>query len=257
MSFTVAAMMCVYNEADILQYTIRHLLEQGIQVYVIDNWSTDGSYEIAREFPLLGMERFPEAPSKYYSWIPLLKRVEELAYTCGADWVLHHDADEIRRSDGAGESLLDGFARVDEQGYSAVNFRAYHFWATDDSYKGDPEAHFRYYKGGHLDGRMRHTKAWKRTEYRVDLVSSGGHIAKFPNARIYPESFVLKHYPLRSTEQARRKIALERVGRYDPDERRLGWHTHYDRLFESKQWLADRNELTLWSEDSRLAAPST
>src|SRR6185503_527627 len=57
--FSVTAFMTVFNEADILPWTIRHLIEQGVAVYVIDNWSTDDSAKIAQAFPLVGYERFP------------------------------------------------------------------------------------------------------------------------------------------------------------------------------------------------------
>ena len=43
--------------------------------------------------------------SKWYSWKPLLRRVEELAFRCASDWSVHHDADEIRRSPRPGENI--------------------------------------------------------------------------------------------------------------------------------------------------------
>ena len=97
--FSVTAFMCVFNEADILPYTLRHLVDQGVDVHVIDNWSTDGSDLIAQQFPLVGFERFPsEGDGGIYSWRLLLRRVEALATASRASWCVHHDADEIRRS---------------------------------------------------------------------------------------------------------------------------------------------------------------
>ena len=52
--FNVTAFMCVFNEADILPWTLKHLIDQGVQVHVIDNWSTDGSDRIAKRLPLAG-----------------------------------------------------------------------------------------------------------------------------------------------------------------------------------------------------------
>ena len=57
--FNVTAFMCVFNEADILPWTLKHLIDQGVDVHVIDNWSTDGSDRIAQRFPFAGFEQFP------------------------------------------------------------------------------------------------------------------------------------------------------------------------------------------------------
>ena len=247
MSFSATAFICLYNEADIIGWVLQHLHEQGVGVHVVDNWSSDGSAEIARGFPLVGYEKFPvEGPSAYYSWQPLLKRVEELAFVSDADWCIHHDADEIRRSPRPGESLLDGLARVSEQRYTAVNFQVFHFLPVDDTYAGDPERHFRYYTQDHGDCRMRQVKAWKRTQHRVDMASNGGHYAGFPGIEVCPEFFVLKHYPLRTSVQAARKVLTERVGRYDPRERAMDWHVQYLELAKTRAWLSRKEDLQEW-----------
>lgn len=249
MPFSATAFMCMYNEADVVGFVVRHLLEQGIGVHVVDNWSTDGSAEIVRELPLVGYEKFPaDGPSLYYSWGKLLQRVEQLSFISGADWCVHHDADEIRRSSRKGESLLDGFARVGAQNYTAVNFQVYHFLATDDSYAGDPEKHFKYYTMDHGDCSMRQVKAWKHTGHRVDLASTGGHFANFPSVSVFHENFVLKHYPLRTSEQAARKVLAERVGRYDPAEIARRWHVQYQELARTREWLKRPEDLTRWED---------
>jgi glycosyltransferase involved in cell wall biosynthesis len=250
MSFKTLAIICLYNEADILRYTLKHLSEQGVHVYIVDNHSTDGSDQIANEFPLAGYEKFPlDGPSKYYSWIPLLKRVEEIAFLQPFNtWVTHHDADEIRRSPRKGESLVEGFARIQQSGYNAINFQVYHFMPVDDLYTGDPEKHFRYYTTDHGDCRMRQVKAWQNTGFKVDLASTGGHYANFPGVHVSPEKFILKHYPLRTIEQSKRKVLQERLTRYDPVELAKGFHVQYNNLGKNRQWLHDPSTLTKWED---------
>ncbi len=66
-SYRVVAFIPVYNEADIIESTIRHLGESGVQVYVLDNWSNDGTWELVRKNAsgnLIGAERFLGGPSK-------------------------------------------------------------------------------------------------------------------------------------------------------------------------------------------------
>lgn len=254
MAFKVTAFMCVYNEADILPWTLRHLLDQGISVHVIDNWSTDNSahcvFDAMQCSRAVQYELFPaSSPSPYYSWRPLLHRVEQLAAESGADWCIHHDADEIRRSPRSGETLLKAFERVDAEGYNVVNHKVYHFMPTDDDYKGDPERHFRYYMQDHDNTTDRHLKAWKNTGERVDLASSGGHIARFNGMKVSPELFVLKHYPMRTSEQAERKVLRERLARYDPAERDMRWHIQYDGLACTRDWIKDSRVLKKWPDD--------
>jgi len=43
-------MIPVFNSVDILEEVIEHALSQGIEPVVLDNGSTDGSYEVCEEF---------------------------------------------------------------------------------------------------------------------------------------------------------------------------------------------------------------
>ena len=245
--FSVTAFMCVFNEADILPYTLRHLIDQGVDVHVIDNWSTDGSDRIAQQFPLVGFERFPsEGDGGIYRWRLLLHRVEALATASRASWCVHHDADEIRRSCRSNESLLNALRRMDGEGYTAADHRVLCFHPVDELYAGNPERHFRHYSDDGVDNGLPHIKAWKNLG-RVLLARSGGHEAEFEGRRICPERLLLKHYPIRSSQQGARKVLTERVPRFDPVERAMSWHVQYDRLAQTKQWVRDPETLREWS----------
>ena len=65
-SFRILAIVPTYNEEDIIESTIRDTtirdtIAQGLEVYLIDNWSTDRTYSLARRFEgrgLVGLERW-------------------------------------------------------------------------------------------------------------------------------------------------------------------------------------------------------
>src|SRR5262245_41210084 len=106
-SFRVIAIITAFNEADIISPVLGHLVENGIEVYLIDNHSTDDTVAQARPWlgrGLLDIESFPPSctveTSAYevFDWTAILHRKEELAQTLCADWFIHHDADEIRES---------------------------------------------------------------------------------------------------------------------------------------------------------------
>ena len=256
--FTITAFMCVYNESDILPYTLAHLIAQGIRVYVIDNWSTDDSPAIARSFPLLGYERYPAfEPPEHFSLRALLTRIENLTQIyplSTASWFIHHDADEIRRSPIPGECLRDAIYRVGQLGYNAIDHIAYEFCPVDESWEcGDyarphPETLFRHYSPTPPIN-LTHVKAWKNIPgTRPDLASNGGHDINLtsPDRRIYPDKFILKHYPIRSSSHASRKILTERLPRYDLAERELDWHVQYDILARTRAWIKSPRDLKLY-----------
>jgi len=57
--FRVAAIIHTFNEADILPEVIEHLISQGIEVHVFDNWSSDGTWELINDFQKSGRGCMP------------------------------------------------------------------------------------------------------------------------------------------------------------------------------------------------------
>ena len=225
------AIIPVYNECDILPAVLRHLAEQGCECYVLDNWSTDGS-ELAIP-PWMGWERWPSTRPSEYDWTGILTRIEEIALERGQGrWVMLHDADEIRRGPD-GLSLATALARITDLAapdYNTVGFTVRTYAPVDNSWRpgGDPEAHFRYYKPDTIDSHLSHVKAWFQGSERVNLHSTGGHEVQFTGRRIYPEPFLLKHYPIRGQSHGERKVLAERFPRYLESERAWQWHVQYN-----------------------------
>lgn len=220
----VVALLATFDEERFVAHCIEHLVSQGVQVYVIDNESTDATVEIAERYRgrgLVEIETFPRDGA--YAWAPLLRRKEALASTLEADWFLHVDADEIRLPPRSGITLADAFAEVDRRGYDAVNFLEFTFVPTreepDHDHPRFQQTMTRYYP--FLPSFPDRLNAWKRQEKPVDLASSGGHRVDFPGLRLYPESFPMRHYLFLSAEHAVRKY-VERV--YDAGEVESGWH---------------------------------
>jgi glycosyltransferase involved in cell wall biosynthesis len=255
--------MPVFNEADVLPHTLRHLAQQGCDVHIIDGWSTDGSWEIAVSMWQSGhitCERFPvEAPDPIQNCTAILKRIEDLAYESDADWILYSDADEWRRSPSRWPTLLDAVDVVHESGYNAIDFRVFQFYCVDDSWKfvsrhsigPTPEDHFLHYDEADCISRIPNRKLWKN-EGRVTL-AGGGHEVQFPGMCVYPQKFTMKHYPFRTPEQARRKIET-RIARRRQEEFAKGWGTHYTAYVERDNYVWDPEELLYW-RDTRSPLP--
>jgi len=252
-TFRVTAIMTAYNELDIIEPSIRKLVNAGVEVYVIDNWSTDGTYEVVKRLEsrgvVCGVERWPtDGPAKYDRFEQKLRRVGALTSTLDSDWFIHHDVDEVRLAPWKGVSLKDGLQRVDIQGFNAVDHTVVAFPAVDNGYApgADFERYFRHFKFGRPNLQV---KAWKNLGRPVDLAETGGHLVNFEGRRIYPYKFLLKHYPIRSESHGARKILRDRLPRYEPEERAKGWHTHYDDLAKSDTFLRKVEDLQPYDAD--------
>lgn len=250
--FRVLGVMTAYNEADILPSTLPEAHGEGLEIYLIDNWSLDGTRDVAAEFekrPVIGVERFPEEPSPYYEWERLLRRVESVAAASGADWVVHIDADEVRRSPWPSVPLRDALWWVQKAGFTAIDHTVVIHPPTHNGFRPGAKLDqaFRYFELGRRPGHFAQIKAWRNTGSRVDLASSGGHDAQFPDRRVFPLNFVLHHYPIRSQEHGVRKVIHERMNRWHPIERARGWHTHYDHVARGTSFLRDPVSLTPYS----------
>jgi hypothetical protein len=235
-SFRVAAIVPTFNEADVIAQTLEYLVADGIGVYVIDNWSTDATPEIVRQFEgrgLLGVERFParRAPSTY-DLRAILGRVEETVMRSEADWIILHDADERRRGPWPDVSLRDSLYHVDRAGFTCIDHVTLNFWPIDNGYDGtqELEAYFGYFEFSEHIGHFHQRRAWKNLGEGVSLVPSAGHDVGFYGRRVYPYKFLLKHYPIRSQHHGECKVLRERRARWNAAERALGWHAQYDQI---------------------------
>lgn len=242
------AILSCYNEADVLGEVIEHWVAEGCSVHVMDNWSADGSWPLLlaasdRFGELVTIERFPLNEPASGSWQDILKRKEEIAAEHLGRWIIHTDADEIRRSPIMPFNLADSLALVEAAGWNRVDFTVLNHRPIDDRplEPGGLVEGLPYFEFGTKPGHFVQKKAWIQGSNRAVLASSGGHIADFEGARDCPYRFLLHHYPLRSPEHARRKINQERVGRWLSEEIQRGWHSHYNDFVGSERiiWQPD------------------
>jgi glycosyltransferase involved in cell wall biosynthesis len=241
--------MTMFNEEDIIVPSLRHLISQGIEAYVIDNWSTDRSHELVEPFlnkGVISIECFPkEGPTKFYELKRLLTRVEQITKEIQADWFIHHDVDEIRSSPWTGVPLRDAIFRVDRMGFNAIDHTVLIFRPTDNGYQPgtDFERYFKYFEFGYKPGHFLQIKAWKNLSVPVSLAASGGHEVKFEGRKVCPIKFILKHYPVRSQNHGIKKVLHERKSRFSSEEKEIGWHTHYDDIDENYNFIKSPKEL--------------
>ena len=251
---SVLAIISTFNEEDMILETINHLLNQGIDVHVIDNWSTDKTYEkIEEKFSnnnRVTLSKFPDKKenASKFDWGKILKHKQEIAKKSGYDWIIQHDADEIRYPPW-NIPLIDAISYVDYLGYTAIDSTEIIFRFTEKSqYPYDTyEQNLIDYHFGRRAGHFLRVNFMKNNEH-IDLVSSLGHSTEFPSKKVYPFKFLLKHYPLRSKEHSITKIFKERLPRFNKKEYNNGAHRHYDAYVKENIMLWKEYDLKHWNE---------
>ena len=238
----------VYNEVDIIRHAIRHMIEQSVEVYVLDNWSTDGTWEVLQQLTyeyqgVLHVERFPDAPPQWFDLAAILKRIEALCGQLKPQWGLVFGADETLEPPWPGTTLLDALKLVDVTGHTVVDFVTACFHPVDDGWtpEDDPVTYFQHWTRGRYQINVRAFRADKGVEFLL-----GGHDVAVPGRSLYPFKFIIRHYPFRTQAQAERKVFQERRPRYDPDARRRGWHTHLDHIQPGYSFVHDAAGLTAY-----------
>lgn len=201
---SVAAVLLVKDEADILPRQLRHLLGHVDEVILWDNLSSDGSSDVmqdfAREHSDVVSYKVDSDPRHYQSRKMTALALE--AFEKGHRWVLPIDPDEIWYAP-EGRTLrdwLDGVGRETQFVKAAI----YNHVATalDNPKDLDPVDRIRWRQRVHLDIRWGKVACRCRPDLRI---SNGNHDANTSGVGTVGYGLTIRHFPYRSAEQFVRK----------------------------------------------------
>lgn len=238
------AILATRNEELFIEICLKNLIAQGFEVYLMDNASTDRTVELAKKFLGKGLIEIENIPfNDEYRWYEILSRKEELAQELDADWFMHCDADEIHLPPSNFKTIITALSEVEKQGYNAINFDEFVFLPTSEaeSFEGKDYVKEMQYYYFFEPMPLRRVKLWKKQKSRVNLAESGGHVINFPNKKIYPENFILKHYILLSKEHAERKYGKRVYNEKEVKEK--GWHGSRAKYNQSRLNFPKRPQL--------------
>jgi glycosyltransferase involved in cell wall biosynthesis len=248
----IVAFMPVYNEDDILEASVARLARNGVITHILDNWSTDESWSIARQLQARGVataERIPgHGPEDTYDLVLIRDRIAELAAASDAEWCMWNDADEFMHPP-RNLTIAAALQEAAAEGFTAVEQLVAIFPPVDNSYKAGSDfvAHFRYWRPQPQVGTRPWVRIWRNTGAALTF-RGGNHEVDFDGRRLDPMPFILRHYPLRSQQHAERKIFRERRPRYSSAARARGWHTHYDDARITRSFLENPAALNVLDE---------
>lgn len=199
---SVAAVMLVKDEADIIETTVRHLLASGVdEVIVGENLSTDGTVEILEA---LAVETgtvvvYSDAEVGYYQDRKTTE-LAQLALLRGHRWVIPCDADEIWHPNDL-RPLGDFLAGVGPD-VMLVEALVYNHLATDadDPDETNPVRRLRWRQRNHG---MKKVACRLRPDLRIHM---GNHDASTDGSAVRAGGLSVRHFSWRSADQYVRKI---------------------------------------------------
>lgn len=193
----VWAVSMVKDEADIVAYTVEHLIAQGVDhVLIADNDSTDGTGDVlrdlARRHPVLVVD---DRVVAYYQ-AQKMTRLARVAFALGAEWIIPFDADELWC---AGHAAIGEVLRRTE--LDVVYAPMYHY-----SYLGaegaEPNPYLR--QRWRVDAPSGPKKAAFRS-HRFAFVNNGNHTVRRPG--VSGPGLHIHHFPHRGHAQMATKLA--------------------------------------------------
>ncbi|MBS0591483.1 MAG: glycosyltransferase [Proteobacteria bacterium] len=219
----ITAILVVRNEKDYIEATLRSLIDDGIDIAIIDNASTDSTESICRKYHPEHVKKIVSIP--FHGTFDLRQHIEagvKLLGELDTDWVISHAADERFSSDIPGERLCDAIARVDALGCNVINADEFVFVYENDAVD---------YRGTDFCEKMRHYYFFEPFPYRLmrifkkgvplDGILAGVHQMGGSGIRLHRENFTLRHYPVLGHAHAKEKYLSRR---YNAQEIEMGWH---------------------------------
>jgi glycosyltransferase involved in cell wall biosynthesis len=247
----IVGMIPVYNEADIIGQVIGHLVSQGIELVILDNGSTDGSFEICAGHVGKGVLSIEKSVTDRFDFNAIIAKLYDAALRQRPDWVVLNAADEFLEPPFQGMTLKEAIELEDRRGYNLIQFDNFEFWPTEqdrDSSEPDVRKRLRYYTWND-DLQFR---CWK-VHPGIIVVGTAGHYPVFPSdlkVKIPKTKFILRHYRIRSYEHGLKKVFEDRLPRYLAEEQRKGLHVHYSKFERADTFfIIDSRNLNKYNED--------
>lgn len=205
-----------YNDADCLHGAIECLLEGHDAVYVFDHGSTDNTREIVAKYPKVFYENVnridwpnfmvPGTNNIHYKITSFINSQKP-----NFDWVTWIDSDEVLTSSNPDMSLREEIEQAHAGGFDCLDATLYEYWMTEDD---DPSIqdfrdrikHYENKGRGYCGGINR---TWK-ISFTPRMTEGTLRHTFFHGRNMSPSHLILKHYPIRTSEQGYKKINEDR-----------------------------------------------
>jgi len=243
-------MIPTFNDEDIISEVLENMRDQGTFPVVLDNGSSDNTFNICKKFSDRGKIKLSRFYSESFNMDSILEIAYDMALIEKPDWIVLCASDELFESGSKNFKLSEAISQIDSEGYNLIQFNRFDFFVSDDDDKSAKTIRekLRYYS--YQDDFL--YRAWKFIP-GIRLLEDG-HYPFFPEGQKYiicPRKLVIRHYTFRSKEQAEKKIRdrIDRKIRNKKSNKDLDQHLKNILSHEFTKSV-DHNLLTKYNEDN-------
>ena len=108
-------MIPVRNNEDIIEEVIEYLISQGLELVVLDNGSTDNTYEICEKYVGRGILKLSNYKSETFRVSINLRMLYDMALVHTPDWVVNCNSDEFLESGINSMTLSESIKQIDQE----------------------------------------------------------------------------------------------------------------------------------------------
>jgi hypothetical protein len=223
----LGVLLC-YNDGDILEDVIMHLLSNHHRIIVWDHGSDDETSAVLDKFNDSFIERkFLPRSFDFYKLYPKMSQNLIDNYIDKFDWISWPDQDEILEGPTRKKDYYSYITDVYRSRYNWIQFNNFNYWFTekDDQKIKSPVQRIKYYSL--FPNCAPRIRSWR---------ASATNIREFnhnpPKGKRYPIFFNLRHYSMRSEQQMKRRLNKDRA-----DIRRGSSNIHYQNMQKRQEDL--------------------
>lgn len=229
----LTAMMQVRNETQRYLDSVLHDLSGFVDdIVIIDDASSDGTFELCQSFPKVTKLLKLEKSEFNHEW-ELRQRLWDLAISTNPDWLLSVDADEFYEEHAKRQMRQ----LINQDQYDWVGFRIYDFWGGKTHYREDHLWRIHH----------RHTRTLVRylPDYYYFYPRMDHHVPRLPLSYAVLDGFLaelrVKHYGWAVSAEER----YEKYLRYMASDPNGRWGS----LEQYQSILDEHPQLIEWKED--------
>jgi len=221
----VLCILCVYNERWMIPFKLDWCKKNNLDLYVIDNYSTDGTWEWLQDHHIASSR--VDTKGSFDTRIIEREKIK-IVNEIKPDWVVNNGADLFYFVDG---TLNDYIQLVDDLGYNMIQFDMIDVFRTKGEDYGSPFM-FKYYK---------YSKPVTFIYKHQPGVSISGDDIHYRNPKVFKGQGVLVNYGRTQPVEYRKERLKRRIKAWQKGLNRK-YGRHYLRE-QQKGWTWDRSEL--------------
>jgi hypothetical protein len=236
----LGVLLC-YNDGDLLEDSIRYLLEQNHDLVVWDHGSTDETAAVIERFKgdLVEMQYIPRE-FDFYELYPRMSRHLLANYIGQYDWISWPDQDEFLEGPSRSKPYGGWVRELHRSRFDWIEFNNFNYWFTSDDDPALKSTPLRVRHYSLFAGCASRIRCWRASSTNIRIFNHNAPLGTPARVR-----FNLRHYPMRSREQMMRRIREDRAGL-----RRGTQNVHYENMAQRAELLEIRPE-QLHCDDGR------